>query len=55
MDTEKILQSAEKRLTEAITELQTLPDTDLNVFNLIADLECSAKKVKRIAEIYHLL
>ena len=55
MDTEKVLQSAGERLMEALSELQAIPGADINIFNVIADLECVAKKVKRIAEIYHSL
>ncbi len=55
MDTEKILQSAKERLTEAIAELRAIPGTDFNIFNVVADIECAAKKVERIAEIYHSL
>lgn len=55
MDTVKVLQSVVGRLTDALLELNTIPDTDLNIYNAIADLECVVKKTKRIAEIYQLL
>lgn len=52
MDTEKILQSINRRLVDTIEELKMLPVTNLNVFNVLADLECVSKKMKRIEEIY---